>query len=796
MSDFNVASAPLGVPVNKVVVATCNLNQWAMDFDGNLQRIEASIRRAKELGAKYRLGPELEITGYSCEDHFMELDTFMHSDQSLAAILQGDLTDGILCDIGCPILHNNVRYNCRVFCLNRKIVLIRPKITLADDGNYREKRFFASWDYHDKTLHEHLLSDLLRKITKQTTVPIGVGIIATEETTIASEICEELWSVRSPHINYYLSGVEIISNGSGSHHGLRKLDSRLTLMKEPTRKCGGVYVYANSRGGDGTRLYFDGCSLVCVNGEVVAQASQFSMNDVEVITAVVDLDAVRAYRQDAASFQEQSSYETQLPTVDVRYFSLRDTKAASFDSLLEAGVSLPIKVRKHSPEEECAMGPACWLWDYLRRSGAAGYLLPLSGGADSAAVAAIVRVMCLMAAESALAGNAQVIQDMKRLFANNNSSSKIVEDLALRLQQPAGQLTSAQIEALTVDSEVDAITSAASASAAVVESARSEFVGEFSGEGENMSQKDAEMIERRTILANELNHQVLHTVYLGTTNSSINTQDRAKRLGGAIHSYHHSFAIDDVVSAVLRVFSAFSGKTPKFVSQGGTMTEDLALQNIQARLRMVMSYLCAQLFPWLRGNKGYLLVLSSGNVDEALRGYMTKYDCSSGDVNPIGGISKGDLKRMLTFIASKHNLPVLDEIAHATPTVSAHSGLYLLFHTFNFQTAALPFFSFSILLIAGRAAAHRLGQRPAGVDADGRGRDGHDLRGAGRVRLPAQGHEVRPRQDVHPPRRDVALHHARRSRRQGVSQWVCYCCTGLTVVNGPMKWVIHVVDLC
>ena len=57
-------------------------------------------------------------------------------------------------------------------------------------------------------------------------------------------------------------------------------------------------------------------------------------------------------------------------------------------------------------------------------------------------------------------------------------------------------------------------------------------------------------------------------------------------------------------------------------------------------LRMVMAYLCAQLLPWVRGRQGFLLVLGSANVDEALRGYMTKYDCSSADINPIGGICK------------------------------------------------------------------------------------------------------------------------------------------------------------
>jgi NAD+ synthase (glutamine-hydrolysing) len=45
-----------------VTVAACSLNQWALDFTGNLERILASIRIAKERGAKLRAGPELEIT--------------------------------------------------------------------------------------------------------------------------------------------------------------------------------------------------------------------------------------------------------------------------------------------------------------------------------------------------------------------------------------------------------------------------------------------------------------------------------------------------------------------------------------------------------------------------------------------------------------------------------------------------------------------------------------------------------------------------------------------------------------
>lgn len=65
---------------------------------------------------------------------------------------------------------------------------------------------------------------------------------------------------------------------------------------------------------------------------------------------------------------------------------------------------------------------------------------------------------------------------------------------------------------------------------------------------------------------------------------------------------------------------------------------------------MVISYLFAQLMLWAKGRSGGLLVLGSSNVDEALRGYLTKYDCSSADINPIGGIAKRDLRKFLMFV--------------------------------------------------------------------------------------------------------------------------------------------------
>jgi len=56
-----------------------------------------------------------------------------------------------------------------------------------------------------------------------------------------------------------------------------------------------------------------------------------------------------------------------------------------------------------------------------------------------------------------------------------------------------------------------------------------------------------------------------------------------------------------VVSALSALFTTITGKTPRFRSGGGSVPENLALQNIQARIRMVLAFMLAQLMNWVRG---------------------------------------------------------------------------------------------------------------------------------------------------------------------------------------------------
>lgn len=109
----------------------------------------------------------------------------------------------------------------------------------------------------------------------------------------------------------------------------------------------------------------------------------------------------------------------------------------------------------------------------------------------------------------------------------------------------------------------------------------------------------------------------------GTSNSSKETRARAKALANDIGSYHIDLNMDTIASAFTSLFtSLFPLKKLHFKSEGGSNQENLALQNIQSRSRMVLSYLLASTLTWVRDrrNGGNLLVLGSANVDECLRG--------------------------------------------------------------------------------------------------------------------------------------------------------------------------------
>lgn len=167
------------------------------------------------------------FSGYSCEDHFLESDTLLHSWETLLEILISPVAEDMLIDVGMPVMHRNVTYNCRVVFYNRKILLIRPKLILCDSGNYRESRWFTPWlkvttvfsleshcncnmtnvylmpsIFKERQIEDYYLPRIVSVYTEQTVVPFGDAVISTVDTCLGFEICEELWNPHRYGSNY------------------------------------------------------------------------------------------------------------------------------------------------------------------------------------------------------------------------------------------------------------------------------------------------------------------------------------------------------------------------------------------------------------------------------------------------------------------------------------------------------------------------------------------------------------------------------------------------------------------
>lgn len=111
-------------------------------------------------------------------------------------------------------------------------------------------------------------------------------------------------------------------------------------------QSGGIYLYANQQGCDGDRLYYDGCALIVVNGEVVAQGSQFSVGDVEVVTATIDLEDVYAFRYNCS----RSVQASKAPSYERISANIALSGRLEDNPMIRP--TIPKPVFYHTPEEE------------------------------------------------------------------------------------------------------------------------------------------------------------------------------------------------------------------------------------------------------------------------------------------------------------------------------------------------------------------------------------------------------------------------------------------------------------
>ena len=320
-------------------IAGATVNQIPFDWENNVSNILAAIAEARKQDVDLLCFPELCLTGYGCEDVFLTDWLAKTAWKKLHSVLPA-CKDIIVC-IGLPVRILKKTYNGVCVIRNEKILGITLKQNLAKEGVHYEPRWFEPWPAQKVTL--------LNFETEQ--VEAGDLIYESHGIHFGFEICEDAWSTDRSGRRLAERKVNLILNPSASHFALGKCGKReKEVVVDGSQMFNCVYLFVNHLGNEAGRMTYDGDIVVGQNGRLLAVNERLSFRRHNLLTCVVDFET-----------PDQSEV---LPITDGR-----------------------------ERNEEFARAASLALFDYLRKSKARGFVISLSGGADSACCTVLVAEM-------------------------------------------------------------------------------------------------------------------------------------------------------------------------------------------------------------------------------------------------------------------------------------------------------------------------------------------------------------------------------------------------------------------
>src|SRR5262245_379236 len=477
-------------------VGAAVLNQTPLDWDGNRARISGAIESARAAGVSLLCLPELCITGYGCEDAFHAPGTQQIALEVLQELVP--LTRGMLVSLGLPLLYHGSLFNTACVAADGKLLGFVGKQNLAGEGIHYEPRWFKPWPKE-----------------VQVAVPVGEGLYPLGDLVfdcggvrLGFEICEDAWVADRPGGQLARKGVDLILNPSASHFAFGKHEIRKRFVTEGSRAFNTGYIYANLLGNESGRAIYDGDAMIAQAGRLVVTGPRFSYADWHVTHAVLDIDTIRMSRARTGSYR---------PTITP---GARETVAAAFEFPLlkprrETASHPAWETSPQIKEEEFTRAESLALFDYLRKSRSNGFVVSLSGGADSTAVSYLsARLVEFATAEIGRAGLLKKLSHIRGLDQT----------------------------------------------------------------------RDNKTADNRALV-----RQIVSCVYQATRNSGNVTRSAARSVATALGAEYLEFDVDRVVQDYLGIVSQGIGRDLDW------KTDDVALQNIQARVRAPSVWLLANI---------------------------------------------------------------------------------------------------------------------------------------------------------------------------------------------------------
>ncbi|NLL78316.1 MAG: NAD(+) synthase [Clostridiales bacterium] len=266
------------------------------------------IKRMEEAfvkGAKIIVFPELCITGYTCNDLFLQELLLRGAREALKQIKERTEGHDALVFVGLPFEKDHKLYNVAAVLQNGEVLAFIPKSFIPNYAEFYEARYFTP----GKRELEQVWFD-------GEEIPFGTNILFEAEEidglTVGCEICEDFWVADPPSTAHALAGATVMVNLSASNETVGKDKYRDMLVTSASARLLCAYVYASAGEGESSQdLVFGGHNIIAENGTILKEAKRFVS---ETVYADIDVHRLQMERRRMTTFiKKQEEFYLVIP---------------------------------------------------------------------------------------------------------------------------------------------------------------------------------------------------------------------------------------------------------------------------------------------------------------------------------------------------------------------------------------------------------------------------------------------------------------------------------------------------
>lgn len=338
------------------------------DTKYNAELILDMMKKSTRQGAKIVVFPELCLTGYTCQDLFLQERLLQGAKDALMKLVKESASLDAIFFVGLPFEILGKLYNVAAVFSHGEVLGLVPKSYLPNYNEFYEARHFVSGA---ELATEVVLPD-------GSCVPADRDLLFVCEQMpklrIGVELCEDLWTPNPPSISHALAGASVLVNLSASNELTGKDSYRRELVSGQSARLLAAYIYASAGEGESTQdLVFSGHNIIAENGQILAESKRFGHG---ILYSEIDVERLCAQRRRMTTFVTEDQTHTEI------LFSLKieETKLTRF---IDPAPFVPTDRQNREKRcDEILMIQAMGLKKRLEHTGA-NAVVGISGGMDS-----------------------------------------------------------------------------------------------------------------------------------------------------------------------------------------------------------------------------------------------------------------------------------------------------------------------------------------------------------------------------------------------------------------------------